>query len=405
MCFCYNEYIVGCDTMANKSEEKAAKVLKKDMRTRQITLLVQTYYDKFDFLHNEPVDLLVGKALDTFLDSDLSIDEINEKLVEIVAARKKAFEDRYDEDKVKDNHKEIYSRLEQLAKELNKEGIDYQLAGALCGYIKYGQESDRCHDDIDICLNEEQIGLFKKICLKLGLTFEDNRMDSPRVLKNGIPCGEHEVIARDPNSSFHIGVFPFERIEDGTIISKGYYHDEDGSPCVREEIYLRNIGVEVFGREEVDFRGIALPITPPEYVYMLKSYTKGQKDVHDIQFLSDKIDVEKLERLRKLSKEEKVVQNVPVKGLPDSKSINPYNEDNDDLSLMFTESGPKKDTSKKKEGEKVFMKKSQLQQQDQQQQQISSEEGFISNTIITTLALITFVLCFIGLAVIYLVQM
>ena len=45
-----------------------------------------------------------------------------------------------------------------------------------------------------------------------------------------------------------------------------------------------------------------------------------------------------------------------------------------------------------------------VQQQVQDQEQIN-EEGFISNTIITTLALISFVLCFIGVAIIYLVQM
>ena len=210
---------------------------KKDLRREQITLLVKSYYEKLDFLHYEPLDLLIDKSLDLFLDSDLTIDEINEKMIDAIASRKKALDDRYDNDKVKANHETIYGKLEQVCRLLNQEGVDYQLAGALCGYIKYDQESDRCHDDIDFCINEEDLDKFGMICEKLGLRFYDHRLNSPRVLRNGHPSGEHEIIAKDPESDFHIGVFAFERKEDGTVVSKGYYHDEDGLACVREEIY------------------------------------------------------------------------------------------------------------------------------------------------------------------------
>lgn len=376
-----------------------------DVRREQITLLVKSYYSKLDFLHYEPLDLLVGKALDLFLESDLTIDEINEKLLDAIASRKKALDDRYDSDKVRENHETIYGKLELLARECHKAGVDYQLAGALCGYIQYDEESNRCHDDIDINLNEADMDKFAAICKKLGLIFEDNRLHSPRVLKNGIPSGEHEVIARDPNSNFHIGVFPFERLEDGSVISKGYYHDEDGTPCVREEIYSPEAAHEVFPGEEIDFRGTPIVITPPEYVYLLKSYTKNQKDQHDILFLEKRMDPKELEKLRSVLKDGRVVQNVPVNGFPESSIQNPYNGDEEELGLMLTEESPQRKTSHEKEGAKVMLKKSQQQQVQQQQQISSSEEGFISNAIITTLALITFVLCFIGIAVIYLVQM
>jgi hypothetical protein len=77
---------------------------------------------------------------------------------------------------------------------------------------------------------------------------------------------------------------------------------------------------------------------------------------------------------------------------------------------MLADEGPRRineaSASEKKEGTKVRVKKAgqEVQQQVQDQEQIN-EEGFISNTIITTLALISFVLCFIGVAIIYLVQM
>lgn len=379
-----------------------------EVRREQITSLVKSYYSKLDFLKYEPLNLLIDKALELFLESDLTMDEINEKIIEAIASRKKSLNDRYDSEKVKENHETIYGKLELLARELHKEGIDYQLAGSLCGYIQYDEESDRTHDDIDINLNEADMEKFHKVCSKLGLYFEDNRMSSPRVLKNGIPSGEHEVIAKDSNSDFHIGVFPFERLEDGSVISKGYYHDEDGSPCVREEIFTPEAACMVFGEEEVDFRGTPITITPVEYVFLLKEYTKNEKDLHDISFFNNKIDKTRLARLREVLRNGKVVQNVPVNGFPSESITNSFNEDEDDLGLMLADDNPfskDDDQSKKKEGEKVFIKRQQQQQQSQEQQFSNSEEGFISNTIITTLTLITFVLCAIGIAVIYLAQM
>ena len=379
----------------------------QELRKKQIILMVQTYYEKLDFLHYESLNLLIDKSLELFLDSDLSLDEINEKLKDAIADRKKALDDRYDNNRVRENHEIIYGRLEMLARLLNKEGVDYQLAGALCGYLKYDKESDRCHDDIDINLNEQDMDSFRKACLQMGLFFEDHRLDSKRVLKNGIPSGEHEVIARDPNSDFHIGVFPFERKEDGTVVSKGYYHNEDGEPWVREEIFSPELASELFGSEEIEFRGTPITITPPEYVYRLKQYTNQQKDQHDILFLEDKIDRDKLLKIAQLRKDGKVVQLVPVLGLPETSLHNPFNDEDNELGLMIADDESKKkedrQSSRKKEDTKMLVKKNQ--QQEVQDQGSINEEGFISNTIITTLAIITFVLCFIGVAIIYLVQM
>ena len=108
---------------------------KRELRKKQITLLVKSYYEKLEFLHYEPLNLLIDKALDLFLDSDLTIDEVNDKLIEAITSRKKSLMERYDDNKVRDNHETIYGQLEQLSRLMSK--IDYQLAGALCGYLKY----------------------------------------------------------------------------------------------------------------------------------------------------------------------------------------------------------------------------------------------------------------------------
>ena len=258
-------------------------------------------------------DEKIQRAIDMFINSDLPyeeiIDQINKLASQVIKRYVEEKEKRFNPELVKENHKEIYDKLEMLIKKLNERGVDYQLAGALCAYIKYGVESDRTHDDIDINLNENDMNKFREVCEEMGLQFHDNRMTTPRVLKNGIPAGDHEVLATLDGSDFHIGAFCFERKPDGTVINKGYYHDDSGQIYTRDEVISPELAEEIFGREEVDFRGQKLVITPPEFVYRLKNYTKKEKDLVDIMFMEGRIDKSKLERINELSKKSKIEHN------------------------------------------------------------------------------------------------
>ena len=258
-------------------------------------------------------DEKIQRAIDMFSNSDLSYEEIVEQINKLASQVIKRYieekEKRFNPELVKENHKEIYDKLEILIKKLNERGVDYQLAGALCAYVKYGVESSRTHDDIDINLNESDMNKFREVCEEMGLQFHDNRMTTPRVLKNGIPAGDHEVLATLDGSDFHIGAFCFERKPDGTVINKGYYHDDSGQIYTRDEVISPRLAEEIFGREEVDFRGQKLVITPPEFVYRLKNYTKKDKDLVDIMFMEGRIDKSKLERINELSKKSKIEHN------------------------------------------------------------------------------------------------
>ncbi len=297
-----------------------------ESRKEFITTLVTKLYDKYDFLRVDSLDTVVEKTLDKYLDSNLSNDEIEDELFQILINRKKEVDFRYDSENVKDNHRMIYSKLKELVHLLNDNNIDYQLCGALCGYLKYG-ESNRVHDDLDFNINEKDIDSFKKICISLGYSFEDNRMNSPRTLKDGIPSGEHEIIAKDPNSRFHIGVFAFERMPDHSVINKLYYTDEQGNPCVREELYSPELASEIFPREVVSFDGEKVFITPPEYVYSLKEYTQSEKDKHDIAFYKDKIDNDRYRRIKKKAASGKIIRQIPVYGI-DTYDENPFANSN-----------------------------------------------------------------------------
>ena len=169
---------------------------KKQLIKNYITKLADQINEQYQGLIDEDK---INKAMSMFVNSsdeyDVIIERINELVNQVIQNYLKEQEKRFSPELVKENHEEIYNKLEILIKKLNEKGVDYQLAGALCAYVKYGVESNRTHDDIDINLNEADINKFKEICEEMGLQFHDNRLTTSRVLKNGIPSGEHEVIA------------------------------------------------------------------------------------------------------------------------------------------------------------------------------------------------------------------
>lgn len=234
------------------------------------------------------------------------VKEVDKIFKKIVVDYVEEIKERAKPELVKINHQEIFSKLETLVRKMNAAKIDYQLSGALCAYIKYGIESKRTHDDIDINLNEADIDKFKQVCLEMGLNFYDNRLNSPRILENDIPVGGHEVIATLDNSNFHIGAFCFERKPEGNVIYKGYYRDENNHPCCKHIIFNNELSKEIFGYEKAYFNGQMIYITPPEYIYVLKQNIQKNKDILDLNFMENKIDKGKLNRINFLSLSNKI---------------------------------------------------------------------------------------------------
>ncbi len=342
-------------------------------RKKQITELVQKYYYQYEFLQLESFSVVLEKAMNRYFNTNLTIEEIDQDMIKIMEEAKKLREEKTSPEAVKANHEEIYSKLDQIIPKLQEAGVDYHLAGALCGYLKYGEESSRCHEDLDFMVNEEDLDKFQKICEEMGFSYFDHRLNSPRVLKNEIPSGEHEVIATTSLSDFHIGVFCFERFVDGTFVMKGYYHDDENRPMCREEVFSSELAKEVFDSEFIDYKGTQLSITSPEYLYLLKSYTRGEKDLKDLAFLESRIDQDKLNRIRELSKTDKVVQHREVHHVPETK--------NDELNQMIEE----------KPVEEVEEKPKELIKQDDTP---ISEKGFIHkySVVLTILILVVLVL-------------
>ena len=312
-----------------------------EIEKRQIQLLLDTYYGnpQFSYLKDISYEEVLKFISDKFSNRGLSLEEINNELLGILNNKE------YLENKcsVKKNHEKIYSRLEELIRLLNEENIDYQLAGALALYLKYGKESNRCHHDIDISVNEKDIRKLKNVFEKMNLKFNDIRFNSLKVLKDGKLVGKHEISGLEEASDFHIGVFPFERLADGTLITKGYYHDSNNNPCCMENILSSQLSSLIFEKDPITFKGIPVYITSPEYIYVIKSNTRGKKDIEDMEFLEERINKDKLNKIKELSKSDKATQHNLVT------NINNNDEDEkkkEDLEVLYTTIDLEKDMLK-----------------------------------------------------------
>lgn len=59
------------------------------IKEKQITALVTAYYEKFDFLQKGELSVLIDKALNKYLNTDLTLEEINEDMMNRIIDRKR----------------------------------------------------------------------------------------------------------------------------------------------------------------------------------------------------------------------------------------------------------------------------------------------------------------------------
>lgn len=358
-------------------------------RKKRISELVKDIYCKRKHLGNQALDIWIDEALNKFLLTDLTMDEIKKQLEDMASKKAEGQYSVYYENKddfnsdIKNNHEDIYDRLDELVFLLNENNIDYQLAGALCGYLKYGEESNRKHDDIDISVNEDDLGKVKEICQSLGFSFIDDRKKPRKKLIDGKPVGDQEVQAIDIRDGFRIDVLCFKRLENGDVVSKEYYLDEDDNVVCKEEIFEGDLAKLLYGKEEITFRDNKLFITPPEYVYSFKKYTDTPKDIEDVKYLDSRINMDKLREITELLSSKKININ------SDKENENTVSND---LESMMNDISDEKDNDISHENEKpkTFQFK-------------RDEDGFADSLSITSLFVATSVIILIGLIALFII--
>ena len=105
---------------------------KNELVNKYITQMSEQINKQYSGLMNEEK---IKRAIEMFKDSpeeyDTIVKRINELAQQVIQNFLAEQEKRFNPELVKQNHEEIYSKLEVLVKKLNERGIDYQLAGAL----------------------------------------------------------------------------------------------------------------------------------------------------------------------------------------------------------------------------------------------------------------------------------
>src|SRR5699024_1513426 len=100
---------------------------KKQMIKNYITQIASKVNEQYQGLID---DNKMSKAIDMFTDSteeyDTIVQRINELVNQVIQNYLKEQEKRFDPKLVKENHEEIYSKLEVLIKQLKEKGVDYQ---------------------------------------------------------------------------------------------------------------------------------------------------------------------------------------------------------------------------------------------------------------------------------------
>ena len=223
-----------------------------------------------------------------------------------------------------ENNKLVLESLKEFTKLLNEEGIDYYVVGALPTFLKIGQPLFRYHDDIDIMVKEEDIPRLKAIMESKGYSFQDDRFPTPeRVREMQEKKPPHTVMAQNPDNEFHLGFFTFRRESDGSIIDREYTHRiENGEVVVdvRETRMDPVLASLRYDDEHVQFEWASFRCCSPEYTYILKGYTKRQKDYTDMDIIRPKLNMEKLAEIEKHPITREIIHGVKEEDL-DSKQL------------------------------------------------------------------------------------
>ena len=151
---------------------------------------------------------------------------------------------------------------------------------------------------------------------------------------------------------------------------------------VQETVYSSPLAQVAYGNKQAVFEGLPIKVEPSEFTYFKMEGSHNWKDAATKEFLAGNVNKDKLAQMES-DMSQRMVYNHPA------------NTSLDDLKQMMKGEPQKMETGPSLEPPKKLVK---------QADNPSDESGFISNAIITTLALITFVLCFIGIAIIYLVK-
>lgn len=187
-----------------------------------------------------------------------------------------------------ENHKLIFTIFDEFNNLLNNK-FDCYYTGGLMLYIITKHDLERYHNDLDLFINENQLIELKSLVDKSNNFSFISNMD-----KKGVNGHEYKIIYKDFPIS--IGLFIFERKEDGGLITKKYYYED---LYERRQLYLdeRHFNIKykelvfndsIYIHNNEQYKAVSL-----EYIYYSKKNSRPfrPKDAYDMRYICDKIDM------------------------------------------------------------------------------------------------------------------
>lgn len=200
---------------------------------------------------------------------------------------------------LEENHKLVTNTFDNFNKLIGLDFDVYYVGGAIC-YLASNHMLERYHGDLDIMVNERQLAkLRERIKDCNDFDFKDN-------MANKMQEDGHEYKIVYKHGPMSIGIFLFDRNDDGTVTQKAYYKkklkDADGQ--IKDRLYVRE---DHFSKKYVDitfsdeirtYHGYPYKMVSPESIF---SYKRGgrPKDQYDARIMRDIVDMNKVNDIDK----------------------------------------------------------------------------------------------------------
>lgn len=318
-------------------------------RRQNIISLVTVYYDRNPFLKEKKYDLndLINKALDKYLHSDLSMNEIEEEIIKEIYRLKNDLENTNYKDGQHNNiTKKKDSKIENVLRDLNSAHIDYFITGLAVSSLVVDKAIP--DDNLSLYINDEDFDKFKVICENNGLNFIDKRENPNRTMENGNVTGEPNISASTSDGLTNMAAVDFERLSDGSIITKDNYLSSDGAHFIKADFYGKELSNEAFDTNKVSIEDNNYPIVAPEFEFVTRLNSNSPDDREVVNKLENHVDVKRIERIQALAINNYASQVTKAE---------PVKKQNNDLSAMLSDESQIVDTySVQKEKPKQLVK-------------------------------------------------
>ncbi len=269
---------------------------------------------------NDVIDFLIVRIYDLLDTKRITMDNVksNMELLTSLSEKYTSFEDLinrlnwlksmnmiYTKMPLTENHElvlEVFDKFNELI------GTDYDTyyTGGLMGYLATNHPLERYHSDLDLFINEAELGdLYKLVNDSEDFEFISNMDDKE---DHG-----HEFKIQYRDTPMSIGLFLFERKEDNEIVIKEYYY-KDKNPeeelLVDEQHLMPEYAGLIFGENIGEHNGLLYRVQSLESIYNIKKAGRP-KDEYDAKIIKSFIDLDidrKLDKLKDFNYENKRVE-------------------------------------------------------------------------------------------------